>query len=1328
MIFNQNTALAQWALCLIPFTCFMNVQAEQTFRYDSNGNLLASGGASYTYDGNNQLIRITYSEGKEIAFTYDACGNKTEMKDARGTTRFSYDALGRVILTTYPGGHAVRYAYDARGNLSTLIYPDGEEISYSYDEASRLIETKDRTGITKYEYAPLTQLLKKTTLPNKITIEYTYDEENLVASVTYKSSKGQLMESTAYAYDLNHQVIKTETKTPKETVTAAYTYDRLNRPLKIVYSDGRFEGYNYDAFGNCLSKATEKGMSTYQYDADNRLIKSDDTEFFYDTAGNLIKKISPLGETLYEYDTANQLVQYTIGDHAVAFEYDGNGTRVAKTVNGVRTIFIDDLTAAQPTTLMELSSDQKGQRPLVKKYRYGLSRVSQQIEDDIFFYLQDPVTENVSFLVTSNERKTNRYEYDMFGNKKNSQRSLENPFGFCSASVDSETGLMYIDGRYYDPQIGRFLTKDLNAASLYTPQQLNPYAYRSKSAGTRIEPKDESYKIALRPNFQGIAHQKTAQFMAEITDLEGIVLDRDKGQLILFGADKPGQDPLSLDDLYFALAHDEKIGVYTDDSLSDEVSHINYIGTPSGSHLSHVFYEADRLIKNLSVGIDNLSGDDLSPSVEDYETLLDRCLAHDLRGMVTHEHWLFPEQLSLLASTDNSALLVNELKMAMISDSAHNNTPLNHSATYDYRSHFITHFDQFSQEYPVLGTLGSVEKLIGIGKWAQKQNLLIDWSLFNPSDAYETPDETGIFLARKNKFPDVVNGPKMKSKRRAYFENHYLTIAETGGILCDFNSENLSVSSSPVVDDLKNSLLQARPSETTFSWKAGDYTAVAHTLYMTPKLGNLKKSFTDMSFPVLGRNRLELTRTYNAFTESWEWTSAALRTVAMGMVLVDQGQEFLYSQDKDSPSGYRSSQSPFALVKNGDGSFVLDKRAHGSFTFDAQGRLTKITDLNGISIHYQYANDYLVTIRHQNGRSIDLFYKEGKLCRASGPGGKTLYYKHNDKGQLSSVADRRWPLSSYGYDEQGRLASIFDAKDQLVDTISYDIYNRAIQENDETRAFNLVERTVKIQNPLNLVTQQAYDEHYRLVRSVDSQNRSLQLFYKEGGQAPEKVIDSLGNATLYDYDASGNLISTQDALGNTYRFAYDSQNNLISYENPKGDKVCYHYDGLGRLHATDTGIRYIYDLAGNLTAIIDAQGNPQSFTYDEQGMLIESRSATGFVVTRTYDDRSRLTRVADSSGAFIDYSYDDRDQLITKGNETYTYDDNGNLERVRDGNGYETAYRYDVRNNLIQVTDAEGGITRYEYDLMNHLTKVTFPNGSASTFSYDAAGQKLAVR
>ena len=71
----------------------------------------------------------------------------------------------------------------------------------------------------------------------------------------------------------------------------------------------------------------------------------------------------------------------------------------------------------------------------------------------------------------------NRYTYDPWGNILSSNEQVENPYRYAGYRHDSSTGLYYLLHRYYDLEIGRFLTKDLHPGALENPQSLNAYVY-----------------------------------------------------------------------------------------------------------------------------------------------------------------------------------------------------------------------------------------------------------------------------------------------------------------------------------------------------------------------------------------------------------------------------------------------------------------------------------------------------------------------------------------------------------------------------------------------------------------------------------------------------------------------------------------------------------------------------------------------------------------------------------------------------------------------------------------------------------------------------------
>lgn len=69
------------------------------------------------------------------------------------------------------------------------------------------------------------------------------------------------------------------------------------------------------------------------------------------------------------------------------------------------------------------------------------------------------------------------YEYDSFGNEANPDRKDENPFRYCGEYYDKETDTIYLRARYYQPYLGRFLTRDTYMGEDDDPLTLYLYTY-----------------------------------------------------------------------------------------------------------------------------------------------------------------------------------------------------------------------------------------------------------------------------------------------------------------------------------------------------------------------------------------------------------------------------------------------------------------------------------------------------------------------------------------------------------------------------------------------------------------------------------------------------------------------------------------------------------------------------------------------------------------------------------------------------------------------------------------------------------------------------------
>jgi len=231
-----------------------------------------------------------------------------------------------------------------------------------------------------------------------------------------------------------------------------------------------------------------KGDTDFVYNSLNQLIRSTfagvETLYTYDDNGSL--KTRKTGDKTITYDWENDGENRLVGVEIVEgnerteieYEYNENGIRVGKTVDGVETSYlIDEL---QPYAQVLEEYDASGN--LQAAYTYGEDLISRNGQ----FYHKDGLG-STRLLTDAFGGVSESYNYDAYGNLITGDGS-ENPYLFAGEQRDVETGLDYLRARYYDSTLGRFISRDAYQGSLNDPMSQHKYQYAHANPVVNTDP------------------------------------------------------------------------------------------------------------------------------------------------------------------------------------------------------------------------------------------------------------------------------------------------------------------------------------------------------------------------------------------------------------------------------------------------------------------------------------------------------------------------------------------------------------------------------------------------------------------------------------------------------------------------------------------------------------------------------------------------------------------------------------------------------------------------------------------------------------------------
>ncbi|MCD6476356.1 MAG: hypothetical protein J7K85_08885 [Anaerolineaceae bacterium] len=216
-------------------------------------------------------------------------------------------------------------------------------------------------------------------------------------------------------------------------------------------TDKQKEFYQYDPVGNRITSSEHK---SYSHNNGNELLSADHRKYTYDTNGNRTSKTTSAGITTYVWDYENRLKKVINPcGKTISFTYDPFGRRISKTVNGVTTSYTYD----SEDILFETTAGKTGN---IYIHGPGIHEPLALLGHKGTTYYHADGLGSIVAMTDDQARNVQQYKYDSFGNQHDMKNRIKQPYGYTGREHDRETGLYYYRARYYDPEVGRFISED----------------------------------------------------------------------------------------------------------------------------------------------------------------------------------------------------------------------------------------------------------------------------------------------------------------------------------------------------------------------------------------------------------------------------------------------------------------------------------------------------------------------------------------------------------------------------------------------------------------------------------------------------------------------------------------------------------------------------------------------------------------------------------------------------------------------------------------------------------------------------------------------------
>ncbi len=390
--------------------------------------------------------------------------------DSGNANASSYTKDNLISRYRIAGNKTVDYTYDGLNRLTKKVISTTNPVNVNYTYRTSVLGDAYRT--TQVETEKIAD----------ITYKYSYDKEGNITGITKDSGAYR-----SYTYDGKNQLTKEINNTTG--ITTNFTYDAIGNITKKVQSGNVSKTIKY-RYGNDGNDGWNKLLTGVDLSG-NDAFESAET-ISYDAIGN---PTSYLGASLSWY--GRQLKSSTKGSTSNSYTYDADGLRGTKTVNGTKSTY--HYVGGQ------LRYEARGAQKFYYFYDAGGNLSAIRYRDAngnaSIYYAVTNIQGDVVRFYNSAGTIVASYQYDAFGNctitRDDAGIAALNPIRYRGYYYDSETGLYYLQSRYYNPQVGRFLNADGFVTTGQGVLSYNMFAYCQNNPVMFSDPSGEITLITL---------------------------------------------------------------------------------------------------------------------------------------------------------------------------------------------------------------------------------------------------------------------------------------------------------------------------------------------------------------------------------------------------------------------------------------------------------------------------------------------------------------------------------------------------------------------------------------------------------------------------------------------------------------------------------------------------------------------------------------------------------------------------------------------------------------------------------------------------------------